>query len=51
MFIFERKKEGEHTRGEEEGQRQGDRRPRSRLKADSTEPEARLKLTNCEITT
>ena len=50
MFIyFERKREHEQGKGRErEGERE---RTPSRLHGVSTEPHARLSLTNCEIVT
>ena len=50
LFIFERERETEHERGRG---REGDTDSRagSRLRAVSTEPDAGLKLTNCEIMT
>ena len=48
MFIFEREREREHEweRGREERETED-----LRLCADSKEPDAGLKLTNCEIMT
>ena len=52
MFVFERQRKTEHEQGrgrEIEGDTESE--AGSRLQAVSTEPDARLKLTNCEITT
>ena len=51
LFIFERQRETEHEQGGEE--REGDRESESgsRLRAVSTEPNARLELTIREIVT
>ena len=48
LFIFERETEHEHARGRE---REGDTESEagSRLQAVSTEPDAGLELTDCEI--
>ena len=51
VFLRERKRERVRvSRGEAERERGGQRIP-GRLRADSTEPDAGLELTNCEIVT
>ena len=51
MFTFERERETECEQGE--GQREGDKEAKAgaRLWAVSTEPDAELELTSCEIVT